>query len=186
MSKYEALTAHLQSARTSEVPMTFAEIESVVGFRLPASARSYPAWWSNHHGTNPAVESWRAAGFRTARVSLGGERLVFIRETRRSATLPSASGALAATTVNAPTSPRGVEEASDVILLHRSDLAPAAIRLLDDLVEAGGSKPGEAAAALINAAAIDRRRKLLEEFAALSPKVEGSSVDLIREDRDER
>ncbi len=38
MSKYERLGEFLKSQRTKEVPMTFAEIERVIGSKLPPNS----------------------------------------------------------------------------------------------------------------------------------------------------
>jgi hypothetical protein len=78
MGKYEPLTAFLAQAAGNEVPMTFAEIERVTGHALPAS-KQYPAWWSNNPANNVMTRAWLAAGYRSERVDIGGQRLVFRR-----------------------------------------------------------------------------------------------------------
>lgn len=79
MSKYEPLGAFLKACSTQEIPLTFREIEKIVGMPLPAS-KKYPAWWSNNPSNNVMTQAWLDAGFRTERVDIGGERLVFRRE----------------------------------------------------------------------------------------------------------
>ena len=86
MSKYDPLTAHLKSRSTAQVPMTFAEIERLLGFPLPASSRTHRAWWSNNPQNNVMTRAWLEAGFRTEDVDIPGRRLVF----RRRAPLPVA------------------------------------------------------------------------------------------------
>lgn len=78
MGKYEPLTRFLEGRRTVEVPMSFREIEVVLGASLPAS-KQYPAWWSNNPSNNVMTKAWLEAGFQTERVDIGGERLVFRR-----------------------------------------------------------------------------------------------------------
>lgn len=78
MGKYEPLTAFLAAKRTQEVPMSFTDIEKVIGTPLPDSKR-HPAWWSNNAANNVMTRAWLAAGFRTERVDICGERLVFRR-----------------------------------------------------------------------------------------------------------
>ena len=58
--------------------MSFAEIEAVIGSPLPPSKR-HPAWWSNNAANNVMTRAWLAAGFRTERVDIAGEKLVFRR-----------------------------------------------------------------------------------------------------------
>lgn len=92
MGKYQPLTAFLAGASADEVPMTFSEIECVLGTSLPAS-KQYPAWWSNNPSNNVMTRAWLAAGFRTERVDTASERLVFRREvSKRAASAPQTEG----------------------------------------------------------------------------------------------
>lgn len=81
MSRYGALCDHLRAAKGGDVPMSFAEIEAVVGAPLPLSARRHRGWWSNNPGNSGATRAWLDAGYRTAEVDMAGERLVFRRGT---------------------------------------------------------------------------------------------------------
>jgi len=58
--------------------MTFAEIEKVLGFKLPDSQK-YPAWWSNNPTNNVMTNEWLAAGYKTEQVDVKGRKLVFRR-----------------------------------------------------------------------------------------------------------
>lgn len=78
MGKYAPLRDFLISREEDYVPMSFAEIERVLGTRLPASKR-YPAWWSNNPSNNPMTREWLEAGFETESVNTGSEKLVFRR-----------------------------------------------------------------------------------------------------------
>ena len=95
MSKYAPLAAFLARNQGSEIPMTFAEIERVIGHALPASKR-YPAWWSNNPSNNVMTRVWLSAGFQTERVDVAGQRLVFRRtaDVAREASASPASGGL--------------------------------------------------------------------------------------------
>lgn len=90
MGKYESLTHFLATQKTSEVPMTFADVEAVIGSPLPSSKR-HPAWWSNNAANNVTTRAWLAAGFRTERVDIGGEKLVFRRAPEARSPEPSPS-----------------------------------------------------------------------------------------------
>jgi hypothetical protein len=79
MGKYSPLMQFLEGCTTEEVPMTFSEIERVIGAELPVS-KAYPAWWSNNPSNNVMTKAWLAAGFRTERVDTAGEKLVFRRD----------------------------------------------------------------------------------------------------------
>lgn len=96
MSKYEPLERFLKSRHTEEVPMTFAEIEKVIGRALPEKASGHRAWWSNNPSNNVMTKAWLAAGYQTERVDMASRRLVFRRATRmpdRGTSTPASRGA---------------------------------------------------------------------------------------------
>ena len=79
--RYARLYRHLCARPGSEWWATFGEVERVLGFRLPDSARRYPAWWANSSGGGHSQTlAWQAAGWRTRRVSIAAETLLFVRE----------------------------------------------------------------------------------------------------------
>ena len=73
-SKYDPLRRYLEAHPAGETPMNFRDVERVLGFSLPDSARRHPAWWSNNTGTHVGVRAWRDAGWKTSRVDIGSER----------------------------------------------------------------------------------------------------------------
>jgi hypothetical protein len=79
MGKYTRLGEFLRAQRTKEVPMTFAEIERVIGGKLPPSSPQYPAWWSNNPSNNVMTKVWLSAGFRTEQVDVKSKKVVFRR-----------------------------------------------------------------------------------------------------------
>lgn len=79
MSKYDRLGEYLRTQRAREVPMTFAEIERVIGAKLPPSSPQYPAWWSNNPTNNVMTKVWLKAGFRTEQVDVKSRKVVFRR-----------------------------------------------------------------------------------------------------------
>src|ERR1700759_3256177 len=81
MSKYDVLTGFLKSQLTGRVAVTFTEVEEALGFALPASAYTHPAWWSNDPTGHAQARAWVAAGFETEQVDVPGRRLVFRRIT---------------------------------------------------------------------------------------------------------
>ena len=90
MSKYSPLGTYLRQQRRDLVPMKFAEIEKIIGDKLPASAR-YRAWWSNNASNNVMTKVWLEAGYESARVDMSARKLVL----RRVAKAGEASGGLA-------------------------------------------------------------------------------------------
>jgi DNA mismatch repair protein MutH len=78
MSKYDALGTYLRQRNQSEVPMTFSEIEAIVGFTLPKSHKRL-AWWSNSVGNNVMTRVWINAGYRADKVDVAARTIVFKR-----------------------------------------------------------------------------------------------------------
>lgn len=78
MGKYDRLGAYLREQGHDQVPMTFAEIERVVGTKLPSSQK-HQAWWSNSTSNNVMTQVWLDAGYRTEQVDTAARKLVFRR-----------------------------------------------------------------------------------------------------------
>ena len=140
-------------------------MERLLGFGLPASARAHPQWWSNNLGSHVAVRAWRHAGWRTSRVDVGGERLVFVRD---EADAPAA---------------RARREGE--IVLAWNALPPAVQALIDQARLETGDGVEQAVAGLLVELAVERRRGRLQWFRAhRTPRQQSSdSADLLREDR---
>ena len=81
--KYAALYRHLEamSAQIDEWSVSFEDLEILLGFSLPVSARLHRPWWANQRLNNGHSHAWAwlAAGWKTAAVDLDREKLVFIR-----------------------------------------------------------------------------------------------------------
>ena len=79
MSKYESLPQFLASAQATSKRLTFAEIERILGFKLPKSAYEHEAWWSNNATGHSHARTWLNAGWRTQDVDLPGRKVTFQR-----------------------------------------------------------------------------------------------------------
>jgi len=78
--KYAQLFRHLSTLDVSRWQTTFGDIESILGFTLPDSARIHRPWWSNQsNGGHSHALAWQAAGWRACAVDLHAETLVFER-----------------------------------------------------------------------------------------------------------
>lgn len=78
--KYAALYDHLSARTDSRWCASFSEVEAVLGFSLPASARRYPAWWANQHGGGHShARAWQEAGWKTVDVNIRAGTLAFER-----------------------------------------------------------------------------------------------------------
>ena len=76
--KYRPLHRLLADLGESDRPMTFDEIEQVLGFPLPAAAHKYQAWWANDK-THTHAQAWLDAGWKTAKANLIEKSVVFVR-----------------------------------------------------------------------------------------------------------
>ena len=79
MPKYALLEEHLRSSGRANVPMTFEEIEDVIGLTLPPKASKHRAWWSNNPSNNVMTKAWLAAGYESTRVDMHNRKLVFCK-----------------------------------------------------------------------------------------------------------
>lgn len=169
--KYEVLKRHLEGAYDrEELRMAFDEIEAVLGFALPRSAREHQAWWSNTRIGHTHAAAWLDAGWKTSALDLAGRRVTFLREAQRGV----AEGA---------TPFRHRDEAMAVPL---DLLTPTALQLLDREARRTGVDRAAAAATLLNGMAVERKRALLADLAQPLPVGAADSVALVREGRDGR
>jgi hypothetical protein len=174
MSKYDPLSRKLRSVVGERVRFSFAEIEAALGFRLPDSARRYAPWWANTAGSHVQASSWMSVGWRTCDVDVPQGMVSFERLEPDPAPMVSVQ------------EPGGPFVTDDAILIRRDALRGGAVRMLEDYQEAQGGSLADAAAALLNAVFVERRRQLLERFPLTGRPSTIDSADLIREDRDAR
>ena len=85
--KYRKLYAYLCYMHAQEWRTSFSEIEAVLGFALPPSARLHRPWWANQSDSNGRSQSlaWSAAGWETAEVDMDAETLLLRRRERTEA-----------------------------------------------------------------------------------------------------
>jgi hypothetical protein len=83
MSKYQALTNYLANAGFNEIPMTFSEVQKVIGSPLPRSATAHRPWWANEAQGHVHAKAWLSAGYETAQVDMKARKLVFKRIAKR-------------------------------------------------------------------------------------------------------
>ena len=79
--KYAPLYRRLRVRAGQEWRVSFVDIEAVLGFALPESARDHRSWWSNQRngGGHGHALAWQVAGWKTRAVDLERETLVFER-----------------------------------------------------------------------------------------------------------
>ncbi len=167
---YEPLLQHIAVQSTPRLSMSYSEIERILGRALPPSARNDKVrrqWWANTE-THTQAKAWLMNG-RKAKLDTTSDTVTFYKQDN------SLDG-----------TPMIMAPGSDDIHLSRARLQPAAIRLIEDYAEERSVDIGEAVTALLNQAALRRRRETLDWFAHNTVMSEETSAELIRADRDGR
>ena len=79
--KYKRLYTYLSSLPVQEWRTSFREVEAVIGFELPPSARVHRPWWGNQRRGNGHSHAlaWDVAGWKTEEVDMEAETLLFRR-----------------------------------------------------------------------------------------------------------
>lgn len=80
MGKYEPLRDYLAARPGEEEPMTFGQVERLVG-PLPESAREHRAWWGNDGYKSQSI-AWQAAGWHVVSVDQAASQVLFARGTK--------------------------------------------------------------------------------------------------------
>lgn len=161
MSAYAPLESYLAHKSEASIVMTYAEIEALLGRKLPPTAYGdhRRQWWANTETHSQAL-AWLRAKRRT-KLDSTVDRVTFVRAQDRPASASASKDWL-------------------------DELEPSARRMLEDVAEEKGLTLTGAATELLNQAALLRRRATLDWFAANTKHSSISAVDLIREDRDGR
>lgn len=140
MSKYDELSRELSEMAGDEWHPSFAEIEKVLGFDLPPSAKKYYSWWANaRNGGHSQAKGWMSAGWEVdpQSVDFNEETVRFIR---------TETGDKISTTGNLESLRKKARQFSGIQNAH--ELEKAAFTALIQhhaakaLIELGGSDPG--------------------------------------------
>ncbi len=170
--KYEPLKRHLEGLfQHSEVRLSFAELERILGFALPRSAQDHQAWWSNTRAGHSHAVAWLDAGWKTAALDLAARQVSFVKA-------DDAPGGVAEE--RAPF----LRDAPAIVTFPLDALGERAVRMLDGHVKDHGGNRTSACIALLDQLANDRLVAMVEWFQKASKPSTTSGADLIREDRD--
>jgi hypothetical protein len=90
VSKYNPLSRHFRDLGGQAWHATFEDIERILGFQLPNSARAHQAWWANSADPMPQKRAWLDAGWRTRDLNLSAGHVLFVRQTGAIAVTPHA------------------------------------------------------------------------------------------------
>jgi hypothetical protein len=76
-TKYYPLYDHLRRSGPDELTLSFAAIEALLGERLPVTARTQRAWWSNRSQGAVQATAWMGAGYHVEKIDLTAEQVTF-------------------------------------------------------------------------------------------------------------
>jgi hypothetical protein len=76
---YGNLGRNLSGRKEDEITLTFSEIEDILSYRLPPSARKFRPWWANDKNHVQANSGWLSSGWRSSEVNLVSETVKFKR-----------------------------------------------------------------------------------------------------------
>jgi DNA-binding XRE family transcriptional regulator len=76
-AKYLPLYSHLRESGQDELTLSFSAIEALLGERLPATARTQRAWWSNRSRGAVQAAAWMTAGYHVETLDLAAEEVTF-------------------------------------------------------------------------------------------------------------
>ena len=77
-AKYRGLAEYLLSSNETRITLTYSQIEEILGFQLPATARKFKqSYWANTE-THSYSSSWLAVGYKT-RVDSNTYTVTFIK-----------------------------------------------------------------------------------------------------------
>jgi hypothetical protein len=80
MSKYEPLNEFLGRLKADYWRPTFLELERILGFKLPVTARKTADWWNAAAGGRHAhANTWVGAGWKVQDVNIDKEKVTFVR-----------------------------------------------------------------------------------------------------------
>ena len=77
-TKYRGLAEYLLSSNESRITLSYSQIENILGFTLPDTARKFKhSYWANTE-THSYASSWMAVGYKT-RVDTESDTVTFIK-----------------------------------------------------------------------------------------------------------
>ena len=81
MALYDPLYKWLRPNSANNISVTFDQIEAILEFKLPDTARARPQWWANEVGDTRHVQcrAWMDAGFQTRNLNLAKESVEFAK-----------------------------------------------------------------------------------------------------------
>jgi hypothetical protein len=188
VTKYQVLTDWFQSQDGSMVDLNFRQIESILSFPLPKSARTYREWWANSQSGHVQSRGWLDANWQVDTADLASQRIRFVKlraqsrlETKsRNPSLPDQKGEPLAPIASTKT------QQNETNILQKLELSQRARDWLSTRMGNETEFLDQFQTWIEKQAAIAARQSIIDKYASLDNALGSDSVELIREDRDAR
>jgi len=82
-SKYHALFDYLHNNKQEEIKISLSKLEKLIDAKLPLSAHTTKAWWSNRKSGGLQSQAWLAAGYRVIAVDLLSKEVTFGKDIKK-------------------------------------------------------------------------------------------------------
>ncbi len=79
LSKYSTLGEFLLTSVKDTIKLSFSDIEAILRFTLPKSARKFRTWWANDRTHSHAKNGWLAYGWRVTEIDFTNQLIHFRR-----------------------------------------------------------------------------------------------------------
>jgi len=140
--KYSKLFEYLIDRQSEEWTTSFPELEALLGFALPNSARIYRPWWANDNRNGHSQSmAWSMAGWKTTAVDLDNETLTFRKAKDMDIALAAKPISASATRSTAPTMEDFRDELTAQFLWGRSKGMSSIVINAGDLHRSVGGYP---------------------------------------------
>ena len=71
MRKYDPLMDYLDKCNKLEIKLSYAEIENIIGDKLPITASKRKEWWHNNDKTHSQSAAWSDVDYKVCDIVLG-------------------------------------------------------------------------------------------------------------------
>ncbi len=80
MTKYDSLGGYLNRSNALQITLSFKDVERILGFKLPETAKLERAWWGNRRtGSARQSDAWMHAGWQVFFADMHRREITFVK-----------------------------------------------------------------------------------------------------------
>jgi hypothetical protein len=193
MSKYNLLTDWLGKQKGTEIHLGFDQVEQILSFNLPKSARTYREWWANSKSGHVQSRGWLGANWEVDAVDLEKRRVKFLKMAGRSnhfrkmeSSIVHGEGQTEAIAFHEDTAGPSVSGKFPTVTLNLAALSQKSRSWLNEQVSDNESLSSVILQAVERHASRMQRLAVIAKYEAAAIGSGSDSLELIKEARDER